>query len=304
MERVVANSVGVSYPAINASSLACFPIAYPKVAEQRVIAEFLDRETAKIDGLVERKERLIELLQEKRTALITRTVTRGLDPDVPMKDSGVEWLGEIPSHWQVKRIKNLSTFVTSGSRGWAEFYSDEGPIFLRIGNVESGSIDLNMDEVQHVDPPRGSEGERTRVKPGDVLLSITALIGAVGVVSEDLPEAFVNQHLALIRLSNPDVDSRWIAYCMFSSVGQAQFAADLYGGTKDGLGLSDVRSLVVLTPPIHEQKRIVAHLDRQTAKLMQLVQAVRTGINHLKEFRSALISAAVTGKIDVREAAS
>ena len=289
---------------VSRSMLGSFVVPFPPPAEQRAIAAFLDRETARINGLVERKERLIELLQEKRTALITRAVTRGLDPDVPMKDSGVEWLGEIPSHWQVKRIKNLSTFVTSGSRGWAEFYSDEGPIFLRIGNVESGSIDLNMDEVQHVDPPRGSEGERTRVKPGDVLLSITALIGAVGVVSEDLPEAFVNQHLALIRLSNPDVYSRWIAYCMFSSVGQAQFAADLYGGTKDGLGLSDVRSLVVLTPPIHEQKRIVAHLDRQTAKLMQLVQAVRTAIDHLKEFRTALISAAVTGKIDVREEAS
>ena len=96
VERVVANSVGVSYPAINASSLACFPIPYPGVDEQRAIADFLDRETAKIDGLVARKERLIELLQEKRTALITRAVTRGLDPNVPMKDSGVEWLGQTP----------------------------------------------------------------------------------------------------------------------------------------------------------------------------------------------------------------
>ena len=96
VERVVANSVGVSYPAINTSSLACFPIVYPTIDEQRAIATFLDRETARIDGLVARKERLVELLQEKRTALITRAVTRGLDPNVPMKDSGVEWLGEIP----------------------------------------------------------------------------------------------------------------------------------------------------------------------------------------------------------------
>ena len=289
---------------VSRSMLGSFVVPFPPPAEQRAIAAFLDRETARIDGLVARKERLIELLQEKRTALITRAVTRGLDANVPMKDSGVEWLGEIPAHWEVKRIKNLCTFVTSGSRGWAEYYSDEGPIFLRIGNVESGSIDLNIDEVRHVAPPRGSEGERTRVKPGDVLLSITALIGAVAVVSDDFPEAFVNQHLALIRLSNSDVDSRWIAYCMMSPVGQVQFAADLYGGTKDGLGLSDVRSLVVLIPPIHEQERIVAYLDSQTTKLMKLVQAVRTAIDNLKEFRTALISAAVTGKIDVREEAS
>ena len=210
--------------------------------------------------------------------------------------------GENPVHWEVKRLKNVSTFVTSGSRGWAEFYSDEGPLFLRIGNVQAGSIDLNIDELQHVAPPRGSEGERTRVKPGDVLVSITAFIGAVAVVSGDLPESFVNQHLALIRLSTSEVDSRWIAYCVMSPVGQMQFAADLYGGTKDGLGLDDIRSLVVLAPPFREQERIVAYLDSQSAKLMKLVQAVRTAVNLLRESRTALISAAVTGKIDVREA--
>ena len=282
------------------ADLRRLPIVLPPAQEQHAIADFLDRETAKIDGLVARKERLIELLQEKRTALITRAVTRGLDPNVPMKDSGVEWLGEIPAHWEVKRIKNLSTFVTSGSRGWAEFYSNEGSVFLRVGNVQPGSIDLNMDEVQHVDPPPGSEGERTRVRPSDVLVSITALIGAVAVVPEALPEAFVNQHLALIRLSTSGVDSRWIAYCIMSPVGQTQFAARLYGGTKDGLGLSDVRSLVVLTPPVREQERIVAYLDNHTTKLMKLVQAIRTASGHLKELRTALISAAVTGKIDVR----
>ena len=276
----------------------------PPIDEQRAIASFLDRETAKIDGLVKRKERLIALLQEKRTALITRAVTRGLDPNVTMKDSGVEWLGEIPAHWDVKRIKNVSAFVTSGSRGWADFYSDEGPCFLRIGNMQSGSIDLNIDKVQHVDPPPGSEGERTRVRPGDVLVSITALIGAVALVPENLPEAFVNQHIALIRPSASDVDSRWMAYCIMSPVGQTQFSADLYGGTKDGLELNDVRSLMVLAPPICEQERIVAYLDSHTKKLMNLVKAVQTAIDLLKEFRTALISAAVTGKIDVREEAA
>ena len=298
--RSVKQSTGIQN--LDSESYLNESVGVPSGSEQRAIADFLDRETAKIDALVAKKERLIELLQEKRAALITRAVTRGLDPNIPMKDSGFEWLSEIPAHWGVKRLKNVSTFVTSGSRGWAEFYSEEGPLFLRIGNVQSGSIDLDIDDIQHVDPPRGSEGERTRVKPGDVLVSITALIGAVAVVSEDLPEAFVNQHLALIRLSTSEVDSRWIAYCVMSPVGQTQFAADLYGGTKDGLGLDDIRSLVVLAPPFREQERIVTYLDSQSAKLMKLVQAVRTAIFHLKEFRTALISAAVTGKIDVREA--
>ena len=288
---------------LSAERVRNMPVALPRALdEQRAIADFLDREAAKIDALVARKEQLIELLQEKRTALITRAVTRGLDPHVPMKDSGVEWLGEIPAHWVVKRFKNVCAFVTSGSRGWADYYADDGPLFLRIGDLQSGSIDLNLDDAQHVDPPRGSEGERTRVTPGDVVVSITALIGAVGVVPEDLPEAFVNQHLALIRLSTSEADSRWIAYCIMSPVGQTQFAADLYGGTKDGLGLNDIRSLLVLAPPIREQERIVAHLDSQSTKLTTLVASVRRAIDHLREFRTALISAAVTGKIDVREA--
>ena len=111
VERVVANSVGVSYPAINVSGLGCFPIPHPGVDEQQAVAAFLDRETAKIDGLVARKERLIELLQEKRTALITRAVTRGLDPNVPIKDSGVEWLGQIPAHWAVKRVNQTAEIL-------------------------------------------------------------------------------------------------------------------------------------------------------------------------------------------------
>ena len=156
--RSIKQSTGIQN--LDSESYLNEPVGLPRGTEQRAIASFLDRETAKIDGLVERKKRLIKLLQEKRSALITRAVTRGLDPNVPMTDSGVEWLGEIPAHWEVKRIKNVSAFVTSGSRGWAEFYSDKGPLFLRIGNVQSESIDLNIDEIQHVDPPRGSEGER------------------------------------------------------------------------------------------------------------------------------------------------
>ena len=116
-------ATGSTYDAVTSSDVGDLLILLPHQGEQHAIADFLDRETAKIDGLVARKERLIELLQEKRTALITRAVTRGLDPTVLMKDSGVEWLGEIPAHWDVKRIKNVSAFVTSGSRGWADFYS-------------------------------------------------------------------------------------------------------------------------------------------------------------------------------------
>ncbi len=307
--QISANGItrfGLSSDAIRAS---LFPV--PPLSEQRDIAAFLDRETARIDALAAKKERLIELLQEKRIALITQAVTKGLPsarsgqatPNVPMKDSGVDWLGEIPAHWDVKRMKNVSDFVTSGSRGWAEYYSDAGSIFLRIGNLRAGEIDLDLKELQYVSPPLGDEGERTRVRPGDVLVSITALIGAVGVVPRDLPESYVNQHLALIRLRDCETNSRWLAYCLLSRVGQEQFKGRLYGGTKDGLGLEDVRLLVVLLPPLEEQESIVRLLDLESGKLDALISRIREGIKRLKDYRTALISAAVTGKIDVRDAA-
>jgi type I restriction enzyme S subunit len=294
-------AIRTAQPLINTTIVESQVGVLPTLQEQRSIAAFLDRETGKIDALVAKKKRLIELLQEKRTALITRAVTKGLDPDVPMKDSGVEWLGEIPATWKVKRIKNLSRFVTSGSRGWAEYYAEEGPLFLRIGNLRSGSIELNLNDLQHVCPPEGAEGARTRVHPGDLLISITALIGAVAVVPQGLPDAFVNQHLALVRLSDTSVEPRWLAYCVLSRVGQEQFSVELYGGTKDGLGLEDIRSLVVLLPPMTEQRRIVELLDTEDANTESLIRKIREGIEKLKEFRTALISAVVTGKIDVQD---
>ena len=297
--RELANPGAV--PSVNEGQMRETPAIVSPKPEQCAIAAFLDRATARIDALVAKKERLIELLQEKRTALITRAVTKGLDPSVPTKDSGVEWLGRIPAHWEVKRVKQLSRFVTSGSRGWAEHYADAGALFLRIGNLKTGSIDLDTSDVQHVNPPQGTEGERTRVRTGDLLISITALIGAVGVVPEGMPNAFVNQHLALVRLAAERVDPRWLGYCVLSRVGQEQLRAELYGGTKEGLGLEDIRSLTVLSPPMHEQRQIVGSLDAASKEVEALVAMIRTAIDRLKELRTALISAAVTGKIDVRE---
>jgi type I restriction enzyme S subunit len=134
-----------------------------------------------------------------------------------------------------------------------------------------------------------------------LLISITALIGAVGVVPRGLPASFVNQHLALVRLSDETVDARWLGYCVFSRIGQEQLRANLYGGTKDGLNLDDIRSLMVLVPLKEEQRQIVDTLDSVSSHVDALVAKVRGAIERVKELRIALISAAVTGKIDVRE---
>lgn len=274
-------------------------IGLPPAKEQRAIAAFLDCETARIDALIEKKRRFIELLQEKRAALISRAVTHGLDPNVPLKDSGVEWLGQIPAHWDVMPLKRELSFVTSGSRGWAGHYSDEGKTFIRIGNLTRDSIMLDLSDIQYVDVPDGTEGERTRIKDGDLLISITAYLGSVAVAPEKLGEAYVSQHVALARPTQNRAIPRWLGYVLLSFVGKAQLEMQGYGGTKVQLGLDDIRSLLVLIPKKNEQKKIVDYLDCEVAKVDGLRTKVESAIEKLKEYRTALIAAAVTGKIDV-----
>lgn len=274
-----------------------FPL--PPLPSQRAIAAFLDRKTAALDALITKKERLIELLQEKRQAVITQAVTKGVDPNVPMKHSGVEWLGEIPTHWEPRRVKNVATFVTSGSRGWAEFYSETGPLFLRIGNLDAESVSLDLRDVQRVSPPKGAEGQRTKVRTGDVLVSITALIGAVASVRGDVGEAYVNQHLALVRPVASKVVSTWLGYALAGRSGVAQVEAGMYGGTKVGLGLDDVRGLWFCSPPLVEQAEISSWLDRQIGSIGKTIRQIEKQIFKIHEYRQALISAAVTGKIDI-----
>ena len=288
---------------ISSTNLKELSLLVPPAQERIAIRRYLERHTAKLDTLVAKKERLIALLEEKRAATISQAVTRGLDPTAPIKDSGVPWLGQVPAHWHVRRLKHLTSYVTSGSRGWAQHYSDTGALFLRITNLSRVSIDLNLEDRQHVSPPAGSEGVRTQVASGDVLISITAYIGSIAVVPEQIEEAYVNQHLALIRPCQEEVGSRWLAYALLSIPGQQQFRMLLNGGTKDGLGLEDVRNLLVPLPPCGEQNAIVTRLDHEAAKIDALITKVHTHIDRLREYRAALISAAVTGQIDVREAA-
>lgn len=189
--------IGSGFNRLYTPDFMAIPVASPSPEEQRGIAYFLDSYDRVISRLITAKQRLIKLLSEQKQAIIHRAVTRGLDSDVPMKPTGLDWLPEVPEHWEMRRLKAISRFITSGSRGWANFYSDKGPVFLRIGNLSTRSIELKLDDLQHVSPPEGAEGERTRVRPDDLLISITALLGAVGIVPSSIRDAYVNQHTAL-----------------------------------------------------------------------------------------------------------
>jgi type I restriction enzyme S subunit len=276
------------------------PITYPPREEQQAIARFLDFKTSQIDALIAKKQGLLDKLSEKCTALISHAVTKGLDPSVPTKDSGVAWLGKVPLHWTVKRARYASTFVTSGSRGWAEYYSETGSVFLRITNVSRNSVDLLLHDIQRVLPPESSEGERTATQAGDVIVSITADLGSVAVVPDDFENAYVSQHLALIRPQREQISGLWMAYQFFATSGQAQLTGSGYGGTKIQLSLGDVKDVWMAIPPKAEQQSICAWLGEEVRQLKQQSQAIQGVIQRLQEYRSTLITNAVTGKIDVR----
>ena len=207
-------STNTALPSMTKSVLGSHRIAFPDFHEQQAIANHLDRETARIDALITKKSRFTELLREKRQALITHAVTKGLDPNVKMKDSGVEWLGDVPEGWEVKPLKYLATHIGSGKTpsGGAEAYQDSGVIFLRSQNVyEEG---LRLDDVAFISPEIDEEMKNSRVFKNDVLLNITgASIGRSCHVSQDIGPANVNQHVCIIR-TKFEALGKWVAPCV------------------------------------------------------------------------------------------
>lgn len=285
--------------ALNATDLLEIEVCIPSLSEQKLIANFLDHETTKIDHLIEKQKQLIELLKEKRQAVISHAVTKGLNPNVPMKDSGVEWLGEVPEHWEIKQNKYLLEFVTSGSRGWAQYYADTGSLFFRIANLTRDTIEPKLESIQYVEPPKGSEGERSKIKINDLLISITADLGSVCVADASIKDGYVSQHVALCRPIKICV-SRWLAYFILSDCAKEQFLGSGYGGTKIQLSLEDIKELIIAVPPRNEQLQISEYIDEKLTQYEHLICQAEKLIGTLQERRTALISAAVTGKIDVR----
>ena len=285
-----------------------FRLPFPPLNEQRAIAEFLDRETATIDALVSRKERLIELLQEKRAALITRAVTRGLDPNVPMKDSGIGWLGEIPTHWDVKRLRHI---VHRIEQGWSPYCEnreaggDEWGV-LKAGCVNRGSF---FESEHKALPSTLSPIPALEVRSGDLLMSRASgsrdLVGSVAVVHECRPRLLLCDKVFRLHTESSAGPRQFIVYAMNSRIVRWQIESVLSGGSGLASNISQeaVKDLVIVQPQHNERQEISGYLDCEIARIDALNAKASEAIDLLKEFRTALISAAVTGKIDVREEA-
>ncbi len=277
-----------------------FLLPVPPLDEQTQIAKFLDYETAKISQLIDRQQQLIALLKEKRQAVISHAVTKGLNPNAPMKDSGVEWLGEVPAHWEVCRVKQVTGFITSGPRGWSDLITDDGTdVFLQSGDLND-KLGLELDSAKRIRPPQNAEGVRTRMQEGDVVVCITGANTGRAAVANDLRcTVFVNQHLSLVRPLKNRVHPTYLATLLASSAVKAYFAVKQYG-LKEGLSLTNVAESPSCVPPIEEQLAIIQHVRRLEVQLDRLEDAASSQVSLLQERRTALISAAVTGKIDVR----
>lgn len=205
-------------------------------------------------------------------------------------------MSDLPLGWEWTTTRELFTFVTSGSRGWARYYSDKGARFIRVGNLRRGSIDPDLTELQRVSPPAGSEGSRTRVQPNDILISITADLGRIALMPDVKEETYINQHVALAR-PGKDADARYLAWYLSSDPVQRQWLKLQRGATKLGLGLDDIRSVTVPLAPLDEQHRIVDAIEEQFSRLDAGNSSLRRAQRNLKRARTAILDAAVSGKL-------
>jgi len=284
-------AIRTAQPLLNTTLVESQWLALPPFAEQSVIAAFLDRETARIDALIAEQERLIALLQEKRQAVMSHAVTKGLDPNVPMKDSGVEWIGEVPAHWEVLPLKRATSFTTGwtpptgredfygGDHFWANI-GDLGPKFLSA--TEKTVTDLAVREA------------RLRIVPaGSLLFSFKLSVGTVSLTAVDM---YTNEAIAAF-LPSPRVDTKYL-YWAAPVLVPMNAQENIYGAPL--LSRERIANAMLALPPLEEQRVIAAALDEKSERIDGLVSRCERAITLLRERRSALITAAVTGQIDVR----
>ncbi len=273
-------------------------LAVPPLEEQTAIANYLDTATAKIDAAIAQQQKMIDLLNERKQIIINRAVTKGLNPNAKMKDSGVEWIGEVPEHWEVRRVKSITSKVGSGvtPRGGGETYVDKGVMFLRSQNIYFEGFKL--DDVAFITDAVDASMSNTRVKVGDVLFNITGgSIGRCYYVPEGFPKANVNQHVSIVRPYN--FSTEYLYYLLRSHMSQIQVDLQQTGGNREGLTAFALKNFVFPIPPKTEQKMIIHYLNDVDMKLEQTIQNCQNQISLLQERKQIIIDEVVTGKVKV-----
>lgn len=284
---------------INYEQFGALSLPLSSVQEQNVIAVFLDHETVKIDNLIEKQQQLIELLKEKRQAVISHAVTKGLNPDVPMKDSGVEWLGLAPKHWNKIKLKHITNQIIDAEHKTAQYFDNGKYLVCRTTNVKNGKLCLDGGLYTNLDT-YNKWIKRGKPEVGDILFTREAPAGEACIFDGSVPLC-LGQRMVLFKLEKLLVDSEYVLHSIYSGLADDFVKQLSQGSTVSHFNMSDIKNLPLYEPPINEQKEIIEYLNRNLSKLDSLIISAENVIYLLQERRTALISAAVTGKIDVRD---
>lgn len=275
------------------------PVIVPPLEEQRTIAAFLDYETARIDSLIDKQQRLIELLKEKRQAVISHAVTKGLNPDAPMKDSGVEWLGQVPEHWECSRVGWLCE-VGNGmtpNRNNTEYWNEGHIPWLNSSKVNDGEVYF---AEQFVTETAFAECSLPWVKSNSVIMAITGEGKTRGTTAITRIDTTINQHVAYMMPMSERIVPDFLCMWLQSQYGRIRFESEGWGSTKAAITCSDIKAYPIPLPSVPEQVDIVERVKASNTKFDNLMLYASKQVDLLQERRTALISAAVTGKIDLR----
>jgi type I restriction enzyme S subunit len=300
-QKIVAWAQGSTFAEIRTPILGKIPLSVP--SNKRIQAK-IARILQTIDQAIEKTEALIEKYQQIKAGLMHDLFTRGIGADGKLRPPREEApdlyqetpIGWIPREWAYTTVEKCGGYVTSGSRDWAKFYSVEGSIFIRIGNLTREHINFRLKRIIYVQPPLNSDGQRTLLEPGDILVSITADLGIVGVIPNDFGDAYINQHIALIRFSNDEVNPRYVGNYLQSEPFQ-RFVQKLNdSGAKAGLNLPSIRAFPLALADLWEQRKISERIDAHD-KLARLGQ---DSLAKLKQQKSGLMHDLLTGKVQVK----
>ena len=279
---------------VNKSKMESCAFPLPPLSEQQRIVERIEELFAKLDEAKERLQEVVDSFAVRKAAILHRAFTGELTKQW-RRENGVS-----DESWEEKKGEDFFEYVTSGSRGWAKYYSDKGSIFVRMGNLNHGTIELDFSDIQYVELPDQVEGQRSKLQKNDILISITADVGMIGLVREDM-DAYINQHVALARPKN-DLYAEFLAWYFVSDVGLQQMQNKQRGATKIGLGLQDIRSIILKIPSLSEQHEIVRLIDDLLARERTAQQAAEQALASIDLMKKSVLARAFRGELGTNKA--
>lgn len=288
------SGVGGSLMRAQPKYVQTYPIPLPPLSEQQRIVERIEELFAKLDEAKERLQEVADSFAVRKAAILHKAFTGELTKQWRWEN------GVSDESWEEKKGEDFFEYVTSGSRGWAKYYSDKGSIFVRMGNLNHGTIELDFSDIQYVELPDQVEGQRSKLQKNDILISITADVGMIGLVREDM-DAYINQHVALARPKN-DLYAEFLAWYFVSDVGLQQMQNKQRGATKIGLGLQDIRSIILKIPTLPEQHEIVHLIDDLLARERAAQQATEQALASIDLMKKSILARAFRGELGTNKA--